>query len=146
MFMEKIENNKYYPRVLQALYLVLVLYVGGSAIALLVNPNAALSLFLFGFPSEGIPYPSSLIAGVAYSMWLTIALLSVLGLRSPYKYSPVLLFVVTYKIVWVLALALPRAIDGTLMPFGQLVAISFVFIAALYAFLAPWRYLFSKSK
>ena len=69
--MKWIDEWKYYPRVLQALYLVLVVYVGAVAIYLLVDPKGALSFS--GFPSEGIPYPASLIAGVAYSQWLAIA-------------------------------------------------------------------------
>ena len=142
--MEKIENWKYYPRVLQALYLVLVVYVGAVAIALLVDPKSALSFS--GFPSEGIPYPASLIAGVAYSQWLAIALLSVLGLRSPFKFSPILLMVVTYKTVWMLALALPRAISGTLIPYGQTTAIEWVIIVIIYASLMPWKYILAKSK
>jgi hypothetical protein len=142
--MEKIENWKYYPRVLQALYLILVIYVGAVAIVLLVDPKLGLSFA--GFPSEGIPYPASLVAGVAYSQWLAIALISVLGLRSPYKYSPILLLVVTYKTVWILALALPGAIAGTLIPYGQITAIEWGVIVIIYASLMPWKYILAKSK
>jgi len=42
-----------------------LVYVGAVAIYLLIDPKGALSFS--GFPSEGIPYPASLVAGVAYS-------------------------------------------------------------------------------
>jgi hypothetical protein len=142
--MKWITDWKYYPRVLQAVYLVLVVYVGAMAIYLLVDPKNALSFI--GFPSSGIPYPASLVAGVAYSQWLAIALLSVLGVRSPIKYSPVLLLVVTYKTVWMLALALPRAISGTLISWGQTTAIEWLIIVIIVVLVMPWKYIFEKSK
>ena len=142
--MKWITSWKYYPRVLQAVYLVLVVYVGILAIYLLVDPKSALSFV--GFPSSGVPYPASLIAGVAYSQWLAIALLSVLGLRSPFKYSPVLLLVVTYKTVWMLALALPRAISGNLISWGTTTAIEWLILVVIAVLVMPWKYIFEKSK
>jgi hypothetical protein len=142
--MKWIYDWKYYSRVLQAVYLVLVIYVGVFAIWLLFDPKSALSFT--GFPSSGIPYPASLVAGVAYSQWLTIALLSILGLRSPIKYSPVLLFVMTYKTVWMLALALPKAISGNLISWGQTTAIEWLVIVVVVALIMPWKYIFEKSK
>ena len=142
--MKWITSWKYYPRVLQAIYLVLVVYVGFSAIYLLVDPKNAFSFI--GFPSSGISYPASLIAGVAYSQWLTIALLSVLGLRSPIKYSPVLLFVVTYKTVWMVALALPHAISGNLISWGKTTAIEWLILVVIVALVMPWKYIFEKAK
>ena len=142
--MKWITSWKYYPRVLQAVYLVLVVYVGILAIYLLVDPKSALSFV--GFPSSGVPYPASLIAGVAYSQWLAIALLSVLGLRSPFKYSPVLLLVVTYKTVWMLAIALPRAISGNLISWGTTTAIEWLILVVIVVLVMPWKYIFEKSK
>ena len=142
--MKWITSWKYYPRVLQAVYLVLVVYVGILAIYLLVDPKSALSFV--GFPSSGVPYPASLIAGVAYSQWLAIALLSVLGLRSPFKYSPVLLLVVTYKTVWMLALALPRAISGNLISWGTTTAIEWLILVVIAVLVMPWKYIFEKAK
>ena len=142
--MKWITSWKYYPRVLQAVYLVLVVYVGILAIYLLVDPKSAISFV--GFPSSGVPYPASLIAGVAYSQWLAIALLSVLGLRSPFKYSPVLLLVVTYKTVWMLALALPRAISGNLISWGTTTAIEWLILVVIAVLVLPWKYIFEKAK
>jgi len=142
--MKWITNWKYYPRGLQAVYLVLLVYVGILAIYLLVDPKSAISFV--GFPSSGVPYPASLIAGVAYSQWLAIALLSVLGLRSPFKYSPVLLLVVTYKTVWMLALALPRAISGNLISWGTTTAIEWLILVVIAVLVLPWKYIFEKAK
>jgi len=54
--------------------------------------------------------------------------------------------VVTYKTVWILALALLGAISGTLIPYGQTTAIEWLIIVIIYASLMPWKYILAKSK
>ncbi len=45
--------------------------------------------------------------GVAYSFWAALSLLSVLGLRYPLKMLPLLLLQLSYKAVWLIAVAIP---------------------------------------
>lgn len=45
--------------------------------------------------------------GVAFSFWAALSGLSVLGLRYPLKMLPLLLLQLFYKVVWLVAVALP---------------------------------------
>jgi hypothetical protein len=45
--------------------------------------------------------------GVAFSFWAALSALSVLGLRYPLKMLPLLLLQLVYKLVWLIAVALP---------------------------------------
>ncbi len=47
------------------------------------------------------------VRGAAFSFWAALSLLSGLGLRYPVKMLPLLLLQFAYKIVWILAVALP---------------------------------------
>jgi hypothetical protein len=47
------------------------------------------------------------VKGVAFSFWAALSLLSGLGLRYPLKMVPLLLLQLVYKMIWLLAVALP---------------------------------------
>lgn len=48
------------------------------------------------------------VRGVAFSFWGALSALSVLGLRYPLKMLPLLLVQFLYKVIWVLAVAVPQ--------------------------------------
>lgn len=48
------------------------------------------------------------VRGVAFSFWGALSLLSALGLRYPLQMLPLLLLQFVYKIIWLLAVALPQ--------------------------------------
>jgi hypothetical protein len=76
------------------------------------------------------------------SLWLSIMVLSVLGLFHPIRYAPVLLLQWIYKSVWLLTYALPRFQKErrSEIPWG--ITGSFIMIVVLWPFLIPWRALF----
>ena len=47
------------------------------------------------------------VKGVAFSFWAALSTLSALGLRYPLKMLPLLLMQLLYKLIWLLAIALP---------------------------------------
>ncbi|PYQ67945.1 MAG: hypothetical protein DMF54_02695 [Acidobacteria bacterium] len=47
------------------------------------------------------------VKGVAFSFWAALSALSALGLRYPLKMLPLLLMQLLYKVIWLLAIALP---------------------------------------
>jgi hypothetical protein len=57
------------------------------------------------------PEPWDTVKSAAFSFWAALSLLSLLGLRYPVKMLPLLLFQLTYKVIWLLAVALPQWSD-----------------------------------
>lgn len=77
--------------------------------------------------------------GVALALIGTIGLLALVGLRCPLRMIPLLLFELLWKMIWLLAFALPRWLDGSLDEAMR----STIFDTALGAVLLlviPWRY------
>lgn len=57
------------------------------------------------------PEPWDPVRSAAFSFWAALSLLSLLGLRYPVKMLPLLLFQLTYKVIWLLSVALPQWSD-----------------------------------
>jgi hypothetical protein len=81
--------------------------------------------------------------GVAYSFWGALALLAAIGLRYPLQMVPLLLVQMIYKMLWLLAVALPlwRAgapFDAMMVSFTWAMAIG----VALDLIVIPWGYVF----
>ena len=92
-----------------------------------------------------IPSAEPFLSGVAYSMWLTLAILSIAGLRSPLKYTPVLMFGMTYKTVWLLAVVVPNLMSGVALPQSVIFnGVSWIFVIIGYAIAIPWKHVFAK--
>ena len=77
--------------------------------------------------------------GVVLSMLCALGLLSILGLRYPLKMLPLLFFEMTWKLIWLLRIALPlwtaHRIDDAVA--STLVA---VLMVVVFPFIVPWRY------
>jgi len=73
--------------------------------------------------------------------WTAIATVSVLGLRHPLRFSPVLLIQLLYKGTWLLVIALPMIAEGRLheLPTGMTVFFAVWVIALL--LVLPYDYL-----
>ena len=56
--------------------------------------------------------PLGLIDGVAFSFWAAFAALMGFGVRYPLQMLPLLLLQLSYKVVWLLAVALPLRSAG----------------------------------
>jgi hypothetical protein len=77
--------------------------------------------------------------GVGVSEWGALSLLSIVGVRYPLKMLPLVFLQFTYKLIWILAVALPRISTGAptwyLMPMLMGVIIE--------PLLIPWPYVFA---
>lgn len=77
--------------------------------------------------------------GVGVSAWGALSLLSIVGIRYPLKMLPLVFLQFTYKLIWVLAVALPRISTGaptwymTPMLMGVIIE----------PILIPWPYVFA---
>lgn len=128
---------KFHPNWMRVMYALTVVIAGGIGLALLIAPKATGSFL--GYPAE-----EPLIAGIAYSVWFTLGILSIAGLRSPLKFAPVLVVEMTYKTVWILAVIIPTAIAGPLASFGLTSAVLYLIPIIGNLIVVPWRLVFAK--
>lgn len=77
--------------------------------------------------------------GVVAALLGTVGLLSVAGLVSPVRMLPILVFEVAWKLVWLAAVALPRAIGGGLDGATVTTLWAFAWVLPI-VFVVPWGY------
>jgi hypothetical protein len=101
------------------MYGYIIVGAGSLGLGFLVAPKVVLNLL--GYPSQ-----EPIWSGVGYSVMLAFAILSILGLRAPLKFSPVLLLSLTYKVIWFIAIFIPLLLAGELpsyaIPTGMIFA------------------------
>lgn len=81
---------------------------------------------------------------LAGSLWTAILVLSLLGLRWPLTFSPVLLLQLIYKSLWLAMYGWPLWRAGHVERIPPGMAWSFLGIVLLWPWLIPWRHLFSR--
>ena len=122
---------------LKGMYIFTIIHAGGSGLGLILIPGTVRSIF--GWPSQ-----DPIVFGICGSVWIAFGLLSILGLRSPLKYSPVLLLQLSYKVVWFIGVLLPVLIAGRF----QVYVIAYVVFFAVYIIgdliAIPFSYVFAK--
>lgn len=77
--------------------------------------------------------------GVTLCLLTAISLLALLGLRYPVQLLPVLLLEVVWKLLWLAAVALPRAATGQLDSATSQVLVNCSLVVVIIAVI-PWRY------
>ena len=122
---------------LKAMYIFTIIHAGGSGLGMILIPSAVQSFF--GWPSQ-----DPIVFGICGSVWVAFGLLSILGLRSPLKFSPILLLQLTYKVVWFVGVFFPFLIAGKFPAYatGYVVFFLIYIIGDLIAI--PFAYVFSK--
>jgi hypothetical protein len=109
--------------VMRAMYLVMAVGLGLTIWPLIVSHGSTLPRM----------------TGVAQALLGTIGLLSLLGLRYPLQMLPLLLFELTWKLIWLAAFAGPRWLDGTLDD-GMRGTIFDTSLGIVLIFVIPWPY------
>ncbi len=99
-------------KLLRAMYIYTTLGAGGFGLTLLVAPAA-------------LQVQDPLVGGIAGSTNLGFALVALLGLRSPFKFTPVLLLQLVYKLIWFGGVFLPLWLTGQYPASGISVAIAY---------------------
>jgi hypothetical protein len=77
--------------------------------------------------------------GVGIAAWGALSLLSIIGVRYPLKMLPLLFMQFTYKLIWVLAVALPRISTGAPTWYMKPMLLG----AIIEPLLIPWGYVFA---
>ena len=121
---------------LKFMYVYTVVLAGSCGLAMIVAPNTITSVFR-------VPRQDPVAFGIIGSVYLAFGLLSLLGLRTPLKFVPVLLLQLCYKAVWFVGLVLPLVVKGQFPAY----AIPIVIIFATYVIgdliAIPFPYLLS---
>jgi hypothetical protein len=134
---QETEQIKYHPNWLRVMFAINVFLTGGLAILLIAAPNTAASLF-------SAPKMEPLFSGYASSYMLGIAVFSILGLRSPLKYSPLLFLQAIVKIIWFIAILIPAMVAGPLSTYGIGLAVMFIPYIIGDLIVTPYKYIFKK--
>ena len=80
--------------------------------------------------------------GVAWALIGTIAMLSAIGLRYPLQMIPILLFELSWKLIWLTFFAMPRWLDGTLDAAMRTTMFE-TSLGLVLLLVIPWRYVYA---
>ncbi len=120
------------------MYVYTIAGAGGFGLGIIFIPNVMQSIF-------GWPNSDQITAfGVTGSVYFSFALLSILGLRSPLKFAPLLLLQLTYKVVWFVCVILPLLLMGKFPTYAILFTVIYVTYIIGDLIAIPFSYFFSK--
>jgi len=88
---------------LKFMYAYTIAVAGAMGVALIVAPTATTAMF-------GWPEQDPVVMGVMASVYVAFGLISVLGLRAPLKFVPILCLQLVYKVIWLLFVLVPLAL------------------------------------
>jgi hypothetical protein len=114
--------------ILRFLYFLMLAFVATDAWGMILNHEGQIDRF----------------RGMALSVWAAYATLSVFGLLQPLRWLPIVLFMIFYKTLWLIVVALPlwRVNELVGSPAEEMASI---FIAAPFLIvIVPWNYVFTK--
>jgi hypothetical protein len=120
---------------LKVMYMYTLVVSGGMGLGMILFPDTLQSILRF-------PPQDPVMLGACGSIFLALGLISLMGLRSPLKFAPVLLLELVYKPIWLVSVALPLFLEGR-FPF-YVVTMSAVFITFIVGDLIaiPFSHLF----
>ena len=78
------------------------------------------------------------------SVYLSFGLLSILGLKAPLKFVPVLLLQLCYKVVWFIGVVAPILFTGKFQPYAILHVVIFLTYIVGDLIAIPFSYVFGK--
>ena len=122
---------------LKGMYIYTIICAGGFGLGIIMMPDVMRSMF--GWPSQ-----DPIVLGVTGSVNLSFALLSILGLRSPLKFTPVLLLELSYKVIWFIGVILPILVAAKFPSYALLYVVIFATFIIGDAIAIPFSYVFAK--
>ncbi len=122
---------------LKFMYILTIVVAGGAGLGMIFFPD----LYRLSF---GMPKQDPVVFGVTSSVYLAFGILSVLGLRSPLKFVPVLLLQLCYKVVWFVGVILPLLFSGPFPMYGISMVIIFAVFVIGDLIAIPFSYVFAK--
>jgi hypothetical protein len=98
---------------LKAMYIYTIVGAGGFGLGIIVMPTYMRMIF-------NCSAQDPIVYGVMGSVYLSFGLLSILGLKAPLKFVPVLLLQLSYKVVWFIGVVAPILFTGRFQPYAIL--------------------------
>lgn len=122
---------------LKAMYVYTLFGAGGFGVMALFFPSAARTLFR-------IPEGDPAVLGLYGSFSLAAALLSILALRSPLKFVPMLLIQLVYKPIWLIVFAVPLFLKGRFPAYVVIISAVYATFIVGNLIAIPFSYLFPR--
>jgi hypothetical protein len=119
------------------MYWYTIIGAGGFGLGIILIPDTMKSIF--GWPDQ-----DPIIYGITGSVFLAFGLLSILGLRSPLNFVPILLLQLCYKSIWFVGVITPMLISGEYPSHGVLSVVIFATYIIGDLFAIPFSYVFVK--
>ena len=120
------------------MYIYTIVGAGGVGLGIILIPDVMRSIF-------GLPNSDQISAfGVTGIVYLAFALLSILGLRSPLKFTPILLLQLTYKSVWFIGVVIPLLLMVKYPAYAILFAVIYVSYIIGDLIAIPFSYVIAK--
>ena len=122
---------------LKAMYIYTIVGAGGFGLGIIVMPTIMRNIF--SWPSQ-----DPIVYGVTGSVYLSFGLLSILGLKAPLKFVPILLLQLSYKVVWFIGVVAPLLFTGRLQSYAILHLVIFLSYIVGDLMAIPFPYVFGK--
>ena len=121
------------------MYLYTILGAGGFGLGIVTMPEPMKAALRW-------PGDEPIALGIVGSVYVAFGALSVLGLRDPLKFVPVLLLQLCYKSVWFVAVVLPLLIRGRFPDYGLVTAAVFATYIVGDLIAIPFSYLLARAR
>jgi hypothetical protein len=122
---------------LKGMYIYTILGAGLSGLCMILIPKTYSSML-------NLPVQEPVNFGILGSVYLAFGVISILGLRSPLKFVPVLLAEITYKTIWFIGVIFPLILEGQFPQYALINTIIFATFIIGNAIAIPFKYVFSK--
>lgn len=122
---------------LRVMYLWTIVGAGGFGLMALFAPRLMESTMAF-------PAQDPFLRGVTGSVNVAFGILSLLGLRSPLKFVPVLFLQLCYKAIWFIVVLLPQLLGGQFPTHAMVLALVFATYVIGDLIAIPFGRLFAK--
>ncbi len=122
---------------LKGMYIYTIIGAGLTGLGMILLPLTYSSMV-------NLPIQEPINFGILGSVYLAFGLISILGLRSPLKFVPVLLAEITYKTIWFIGVILPLILKGQFPQYALINTIIFATFIIGNAIAIPFKYIFIK--
>ncbi len=127
---------------LKRMYIYTIVTAGFFGLSIIFVPKVLSTMFnMAGMP---VPDQDPFFLGITGSVYLSFAFLSILGLRSPLKFTPVLLLQLSYKTIWLIGVILPIFLAGKHPAYAVSLAVLFATYIIGDLIAIPFPYVFAK--